>query len=223
MQINPTTIGYLTGRALSNGAHFPVNRSVLYSREDLLIYLTQNKRVIHLGCADHIELIKKKRETGRYLHDLIAANASRLIGLDTNKAALEEMKALGINDLFSAEDFPKNEHFDTLLVPDVIEHVPNVSTFLNGLRSYNTKTVIITTPNSFRLVNRTQFSSEFINTDHRYWFSPYTLAKVLYESGFVIKEFYYTDRLAYRHPIQSYLKWRYPLCRDGLAVVANSE
>jgi hypothetical protein len=222
MNIDATVADYLNGTVISNAGRFSVDRSPVISREHLLVSLTKNKSVIHLGCADHIDLINEKRRSGRYLHDLVTASASRVVGIDTNAAALEQMRRIGITDLYAPGDFKDHGRFDVLLVPDVIEHVPNVAKFLTGLRAYNVEEWIITSPNAFRLANRRLFSQEIINTDHRYWFSPYTLTKVLYESGFAIRGFYYTDQLSYRHPISSYLKWRYPLCRDGLAVTANA-
>jgi hypothetical protein len=46
--------------------------------------------------------------------------------------------------------------------------------------------IIVTVPNAFALQN---FLNAFrrvekINSDHRFWFSPYTLAKIMHRSGF---------------------------------------
>ena len=173
-----------------------------------------------MGCADHIDLIIKKRSMGTYLHDLLIQNASHVIGLDTNSNSLEEMRKIGIEDIFLIDDYQSDEVFDYLFIPDVIEHVPNVSDFLQSLKKYKVRHWVFTTPNAFRLRNRSQFRSEFINTDHRYWFSPYTLAKCLYENGYKIDYFCLTDNLSWKKPISSLLKYMFPLCRDGLAVVA---
>lgn len=223
MVITPKVKKYLTGEIISNGHCFKIRKAPLVSRDHLLVSISKNKRVIHLGCADHIELINEKRKLGKYLHDLLLESSDRLVGVDTNVSALEEMKNNGFTDLYVDTEFPRNDRYDVLLVPDVIEHVPNVSSFLIDLHSYNVELVVITTPNSYRLMNRLQFGGELINTDHRYWFSPYTLSKVLYENGFNVDKLIYTDTLAYKNPIQSYLKWMYPLCRDGLAVIARNQ
>jgi hypothetical protein len=46
--------------------------------------------------------------------------------------------------------------------------------------------LVTTTPNVFRIQNliNTLRAREYINSDHRYWFSPYTLAKVLSQAGY---------------------------------------
>ena len=54
------------------------------------------------------------------------------------------------------------------------------------------KELIITVPNALKKTNRkngTHF--ELINTDHRFWFTPYTLAKNLTTAGFKINWFTY--------------------------------
>ena len=222
MIIDAGTEKFLLGDSLSNGAVFSVERSPLISRNDLLVGLVRGKSVLHLGCADHTSLIRKKRRQGTYLHDLLSGSASSLAGADVNGEALAEMRGLGIDNLYHVSDLPVDAHYDLLVVPDVIEHVGDVAEFLRGLRRFSCKEVVITTPNAFRLRNRRLFSSELVNTDHRYWFSPYTLSKSIYENGFQIKEFYYTDSpVAWKAPVKSYLRDRYPLCRDGLAVVVT--
>ena len=220
MRVDAGTKKFLSGESLSNGAFFPVDRSPLIGRNQLLVDLVRNKSVLHLGCADHTSLIRKKREQGNYLHDLLGESASSLIGADINGEALSEMRALGIDHLYQVDDLPENAHYDLLVIPDVIEHVGDVSEFLTAIKRYSFDAVVITTPNAFRLRNRMLLSSELVNTDHRYWFSPYTLAKTVYESGFEISEFYYTDTpVTWKAPLSSLLKYWFPLCRDGLAVV----
>ncbi len=219
MNKTSSTMSYLKGTKFSNGAYFRVTRSPVVERNSLLVSMVENKRVLHMGCADHIDLIEKKRKKGQYLHGLLESKASYLVGTDVNRDALSKMEKSGISGLYHIDNLPENERFDILLVPDVIEHVGNVEEFLESLQKINATTIVITTPNAFRLQNRSLFQSEIVNTDHRYWFSPYTLSKSIYEAGFSIEEYYYTDRLRWWQPIRSFLKWMFPLCRDGIAVV----
>jgi 2-polyprenyl-3-methyl-5-hydroxy-6-metoxy-1,4-benzoquinol methylase len=219
--IDQATESYLRGEKISNGEFFPViGRGGVRSRNDWLKELTASKKIIHLGCGDHIDLIELKRKNGSYLHDILVENCSRVVGIDPNREALERMALLGIEDLYHPDEFKLLEEFDYMLVTDVIEHINNIGEFLSSIKSYNVTKWVFTTPNGYRLHNRTQFSSEHINTDHRYWFSPYTLVKTLYENGFYIEKVNMTDTINWRNPVTSFLKWRYPLCRDGIAVVA---
>jgi len=214
---------YLSGNKLSNGESFSFesdkNQPVI-SRNELILSLCNNKNVLHVGCADHINLIKMKRTNGQYLHDRLGEVCNLLLGVDVNDEALRLMRSIGIENVYNVKELPEN-NYDIILIPDVIEHVTNVGDFLTSLKKYNAKTLIVTTPNAYRLINRKQFDAELINTDHHYWFSPYTLIKSLYGSGFVTTDIYFTDTLSWRHPLDRLRKISHPLCRDGLLVVAS--
>lgn len=222
LKISKDLVPYLSGEEQSNGLYFPVYKKGVdvKDRISLLRELTKSKSVIHMGCADHVNLIESKRKNGTYLHDILIQNCSKVVGIDSDENALKMMKNLGINDLYHVDEFNLSDQFEYMLVTDVIEHINDVGVFLNSLKKYNVKKWIFTTPNAYRLRNRSQFKHELINTDHRYWFSPYTLAKTLFENGYTIERFYMTDSLSFRNPIKSYFKLRYPLCRDGLAFLA---
>lgn len=218
MKLDSKTIQYLNGSLLSNGEKFNFDNNKIIGRNALLAELVKGKNVLHLGCADHIDLIEQKRKLGIYLHDILEKNAKKIIGADVNKQAIDEMTKFGITNLCMADEIPVNEEFDIVLVPDVIEHVGNVESFLKSLEKYNCP-IVITTPNAYCLANRFLFKYELINTDHRYYFSPYTLSKTVYSAGFIIKEFYYTDRLSIFSPIKSIFKIMFPLVRDGIAII----
>lgn len=223
MKIDKKAVEYLSGCKFSNGEKFHVGRAGLISRNKLIMNIARGKKVLHIGCADHVPLIEKKRAEGRYLHDLVGSEASALIGADINHEAIEKMREYGFRSVYHLDEVHREEKFDLLLVPDVIEHVPNVGAFLESLTEFCFDELLITTPNAYRLRNRILFRQELINTDHRCWFSAYTLAKTVFESNFRVKEIFYTDVLSKRAPIRSFLKWKYPLCRDGLALLATKE
>lgn len=220
MRINGEVSDYLDGKILSNSHQFHIDRSRPVQRNDLLVRLVKGLVVLHVGCADHVGLIRTKRARGSYLHDLLSSSAARVVGSDVNEAALDQMRQIGIVDLFSVDEVPTDLEFDLVVVPDVLEHVPNVSEFLESLRQYACD-VVVTTPNAFRIQNRLLFTHELVNTDHRYWFSPYTLTKCLVTAGYDIQEMWYTDKLYKRSPVGSLLKWIFPACRDGLAIRAR--
>jgi len=60
--------------------------------------------------------------------------------------------------------------------------------------------MIITVPNagSYYCFKNARRNFERINTDHRYLFSPYTLMKCLYISGFYNQKFYFVTDYTYR-------------------------
>jgi hypothetical protein len=220
MILDEQTKKYLQGKSISNGYKFTLGKHEIYERNEILVKLVEDKKILHLGCADHINLIEEKRLIGNYLHDLLVDSAELVIGADINREALKKMTDLGIEKLFHIDEIPNKIDFDLILVPDVIEHIGNVQDFLISLKKFNCK-IVITTPNAYRLNNRMQFSGEIINTDHRYWYSPYTLTKTIYEAGYKVDEFFYTDKCSWKNPIKNYLKIKFPLIRDGLVIVIS--
>lgn len=220
MKITVKTIGYLSGKIFSSGAKFFIDGQRMLTRDDHLCLLVKNKTVLHLGCADHTALIEKKRSDGRYLHDKIEKFSSKVIGCDVNYEAINKMKEIGIDNIYHVDEIPDLE-YDYLLVPDVIEHIPNVETFLQSFKNYKIGKVVITTPNAFRLYNRKRWKYEVVNTDHRYWFSPYTLAKVVTEAGFIVDEVIYTDKYSKWRMIDNIKMKFFPLCRNGITLIAS--
>jgi hypothetical protein len=84
-------------------------------------------------------------------------------------------------------------HFDYALLGEVVEHIDDPVSFLKKIRENLKDTVekvIITVPYAFGL--RQMFSGLFkkerINSDHRYWFTPYTIAKICFEAGIYPEE-----------------------------------
>lgn len=219
MEQNAAVDSYLAGQTFSNAGQFHVRRSSFVDRATLIANLSRGKTVMHLGCADHVPLIAQKRADGSYLHDRISSVARRVVGVDTNAEALDEMRSVGIDDLYLPEDVPADIAFDLVVAPDVIEHVGNVQDFLTYAGSFGCP-VLITTPNALGMDNRTRLRSEAVNTDHRYWFSPYTLARSIVSAGFSIESFHYTGGFAKRTPVRSMAMALFPLTRNGLAVLA---
>ncbi len=64
--------------------------------------------------------------------------------------------------------------------------------------------IIVTVPNAFKFENflNAMRDREAINSDHRYWFTVYTIAKVMTLSGITMENFYLVnsyDNPAYHH------------------------
>lgn len=216
MNIDNEVVEYLLGRKISNGYTFqvPAQRE-MFNRNELLRTLATGKNVLHVGCVDHVELIEKKRQSGQYLHDMLCGSANSVVGVDSNADGIYAMRDLGIPDLYSIDDFPPDLKFDLILIPDVIEHVGNVKDFLSLWKSHECP-IVISTPNAYRLANRLQFRGELVNTDHKYWFSPYTLSRSVWEAGFEVVKYWYVDTSSIRRPFSSLIKYMYPLTRDGI-------
>jgi hypothetical protein len=72
---------------------------------------------------------------------------------------------------------------------EVVEHIPNPVSFLSRFReNYGdvVDQIVITVPNAFRGGNIKGIlkNVETINSDHRFFFTPYTIAKVAIDAGY---------------------------------------
>jgi hypothetical protein len=191
---------YLTGKRFSTdlAAGFepePQDRE-LRSRSEWLTALVAGKQVIHVGCVDHgAAVIQHKLPRGHWLHRALDRSSARCFGVDTDTAGIRHMReALGYQDVLAANILEDpcealfEQRWDYLLVPEVLEHIGNPVQFLGGLRrrfAHCVDELVVTVPNAFGL--RTQEGArrgiEHINSDHRLWFTPYTLAKIAVDAG----------------------------------------
>lgn len=171
----------------------------LVSRLDVLCDICKDKTVIHVGCADHIPLIKRKMLNGTWLHGLLTKSAKRVLGVDINKEAIDYVKQIGVNNVICADiTKPGNKNigdgsWDYMLFAEMIEHLPDPVGFLKSVAANygaNAEKFIVTVPNVLGLPF-VQLAicngEERINPDHKAWYTPYTLWKTLDLAGFNVE------------------------------------
>ena len=176
----------------------PYNEIML--RPDYLLDLLAGKKVIHLGCTDHTEIIQCKMDAGQYLHSLIGYVAEKCIGIDINRQALNYIRSRGIHNVIEA-DITKpgiseilQDHYDYILLGEMLEHIENPVDFLKRIvTNYGNHidNFVITVPNVFGLpflMSAYSQGKEVLNADHKYWFTPYTIMKVVHQAGLNIRE-----------------------------------
>jgi len=90
----------------------------------------------------------------------------------------------------------KSKKWDYVVFGELIEHLDNPVDFLGKFRtSYgnNVDRFIITVPSIYckaQITNMLRYK-EVINSDHRFWFTPYTISRVLVAAG------YYPEKISY--------------------------
>lgn len=193
---------YLDGRS------FNENMSIRYSshakveyRIDVLEEICRDKKVIHVGCCDHVPLIKSKIAQHNWLHGIITDCSKLTVGIDIDQDAVNEasrisgLKNIFVGDITSEKNIEQisNDIFDIALFGEVLEHISNPVDFLSRFRkNYGDqfRSIVITVPNAFRAGNIKGImkNTETINSDHRFFFTPYTIAKVALDAGFMPKE-----------------------------------
>jgi hypothetical protein len=127
-----------------------------------------------------------------------------------------------------------------MVMGEILEHVDIPVLFLKQIRENykkNISQILITVPNAFSYRNMKSIkeNKEVINSDHRYWFTPYTLAKIVYLAGYTVDEFFFTDEMHNKTGLKSklfvipFLKKKllfnkikkYPALRINLVMIAN--
>lgn len=225
-----------TGVGLEAVISFPEQKSLI-SRLQILEDLCKGKSVIHVGCTDHIPLIKMKREHNIWLHDILSSKCSEVLGIDINEEAIRFVESLGINNiLYSDITQPGNNsimkrHWDYILFPEIIEHLVDPCGFLkNIIENYASYTdyFIFTVPNAFGLpflATAIQNGEERVNPDHKYWFTPYTLWKILNSSGLNVISLFtcaYEGSFSFLEQNES-LALKYPILQDTIVAIACIE
>ena len=238
MKLSEEIMPYLRGEKFTNSLYVPVTVShePLHSRLEFVVNLCEGKRVVHLGCTDHKEIIDEKIRKNQWLHKLLVERAAKCVGVDNNAEALEHVRKRGFSDVYAADitrDTPlpviTQEKWDYMVLGEIIEHISNPAAFLQALREryagYVDK-IILTTPHAFRYKNFTRAArqhQEIINSDHRFWFTPYTLAKIAVDAGLLPEEFWLVENLK---PGRNafFRKWllkRYPGYRDTIIMTCR--
>ena len=230
---------YLSGSKFSGGLVVECkdskDKQIIY-RLDCLEKLTKNKKVIHVGCVDHLPLIEKKIDENTWLHKRLDKVATKCLGIDINQEGLDFLRhKLGYQDVYQMDIINDSmisqisgEKWDFLILGEILEHVDDPTLFLKKLKANfkdHCDSIIITVPNAFKLVNfrRALKHEEFINTDHRFWFTPFTLAKVCVGAGLNIDgfELVLDKPVGLRRILKKILVSRYPMLRDIIVMKLN--
>ena len=229
----------LEGRAFDGGVVCDVRPEPLpggtQDRLDLLAAMVRGQRVVHIGCADHLPLIDAKIAAGTWLHGRMAATASALRGFDIAADAIEHLRSRHqIADLHVVDpaEAPTplitDGRWDVLVLGEMIEHLDDPVGWLSRVRRHYAGAVsdiLVTVPNAWSLTNVRQAfrGREFINSDHRFWFTPFTLAKVLTRAGCLPQRYWTVPAVprARRALITRGLERAFPLLREVLVMRAR--
>lgn len=208
MKLDATAYEYLNGNKFSNSHIFKYDfKAPIPNRVSFLTELSKGKNILHLGCLDHLPLIDDKVRRNQWLHKELTTSALDCLGVDIDEETLTYVQSkYGYKNIilgdFTKEKLPAiaSKQWDYAILGELLEHIDNPVEYLQSIHtSYSEciKKIIITVPNAWTqtTINKALQSSEIINTDHRYWFTPYTLSKVITRSKMVVEEIYFTNRV----------------------------
>ena len=160
----------------------------------------------------------------------------RCLGIDIDQEAIEYLKnELGYKDVLKADiikDDPikqiSAQKWDYLIIGELLEHLDDPINFLKNIKnkySLYINCLIVSAPNALRIENyhNSKKHLELINSDHRFWFTPYTLAKIMNQADFQVDSFQFCQ--GYKMGAGLILKRRllkkYPAFRDTIVMTAK--
>ena len=225
---------YLDGKAFSENISFDYSfKRPVEDRTTILSRLAKGKRILHIGCCDHVPLIAEKISTGTWLHGMLTELSSHCVGIDIDVAAVKAARTISKLDNIFAGDITNikkiptifESHFDLAVFGEVLEHIGDPVSFLGifvKLYRDNVDEVVVTVPNAFRAGNiRDIFRSrETINSDHRFFFTPYTLSKVAFDAG-LKKTSVETARFSHAGFLKRFILNKFPLLAEDLVFIGR--
>ncbi len=197
MKIPTEILKYAYGEEFSNSLEFKIGktRHTATSREEAIVGIVKGCDVIHIGCSDHIPLIREKIRNNKWLHKLITENSKTCIGIDNDRESIDFLiNELGYQNVrygdINTGQFPEitSKQGDWAIFGEMVEHLGDPVSFLSSFRKTygnNVKRFLISVPNIYNrsdLRNMLRYR-EVINSDHRFWFTPYTIIRVLASAG----------------------------------------
>jgi 2-polyprenyl-3-methyl-5-hydroxy-6-metoxy-1,4-benzoquinol methylase len=216
---------FLSGKKLDVARRFRnLSVNTIVDRIEYLRKRCVGKKVLHVGCLDHPNIILSKMSRKTWLHGIILEASEYCIGIDIDPTAyeivskelnVENIRLLDLAKPLKDKDFSclRAVRWDIILCPEVLEHITNHQQFLQNLYrlSHCGTTLIITGPNAFHFANfiNTLRGFEAVNSDHKYWFTFYTLSRMLATHGWEPR------RLAYYHSSEERKLWQRILGRSA--------
>lgn len=211
MQIHSKYMSFLRGENFDSSLLFNLSgndkkeKAQIGPRLEMILKHCRNRRVLHIGCCDYLELTYVKYKSCTSLHDHVAEAASECVGIDifAETASNVHDRDFKFKNIIALDvmnhTFPElilSQTWDVVLLSEVIERLSNPCEFLRRLhRKLNecSRYLLLTAPNAFRLNNfrKLRRGMEHVSSDQYFWFTPYTLAKVLTDAGFIPAELSY--------------------------------
>jgi hypothetical protein len=190
---------YISGQKFHENYCWNLSKqSSVRHRSELMIEICRNKKVLHIGCCDHLPRLANIIAENTWLHGLITHASSSTIGVDIDKNAikyaseLSQLNNMIYGDMASPYRIPaiENSKFDVVVLGEMLMVLNDPSAFLHNIHvlyGKNFGKLVITVPNAFRggNIKNVFFNKESVYTESRCFFTPFTLSKTAFDGGFL--------------------------------------
>lgn len=158
----------------------------------------QGKDVLDLGCVHHNPENYKSKY---WLHKALKQVARTLDGLDLYEDGVNYLRKLGYNVMHgNAENFHTDKDYDVIVAGDLIEHLENLSGFLNSCKAHLRPggKLLLSTPNPWywRFIIKAALFKGRVNPnpEHTLWMCPTVLEQLLARHGMKVESWHYGSR-----------------------------
>jgi len=151
----------------------------------------RGRSVLDVGCVNHNP---ENYRSKFWVHKALKSVASRCLGMDLYAPGVAYLRERGYDVVEgNAEAFDLGETFDIVVAGEIIEHLGNVSGFLQSAKRHLKPggTLLLSTPNPWywRFVAKAFISPDVHpNPEHVSWFCVATLRTLLVRHGYEILE-----------------------------------
>lgn len=178
----------------------------LVQRVDVIKDLARGKKVLHLGCTNHPYTEQAIRD-GSLLHNTLASIADDLYGIDSDADGIDKLLRAGAEKIFPADlenldALDLDQSFDVIVAGEVIEHLNNPGSFLQGIRRFmhEDSILILTTINAYCAMRSVWYGLrgrkgriEFVHPDHVAYYSYSTLKTLIDRHNMHLERFLFYD------------------------------
>lgn len=159
----------------------------------LLDEIPPESKILDIGCVQHSA---DKAGNEDWVHGKLYDISENVLGLDYEEEEVNKLRQQGYNIITgNAENLDLDEKFDIVVAGELIEHLSNVGTFLDGVYDHLTPDgeLIMTTPNpwAFHRFKQAIFGEVYCNEEHTCWFDNRTIRQALQRHGFKIDKISY--------------------------------
>ena len=185
-----------------------------------------------VGYLPQIEYALKKDE---WLHKIVNDLSSDSLGVDINSEGIEYCRRLGYDNIICANIEMNSErimeglgykHIDYILFGEMLHEVDNPVGVLSNVRrgfKGHADRIIITVP-SIYCVNNIIHALRGVDRNHtesRFWFSTYTLCRMVFAAGYIPKKIYLARKIKGRKLKIINRLYRKNIFSDHIVLVAD--
>jgi mannosyltransferase OCH1-like enzyme len=170
-----------------------------FGRFEVFRSFCEGKRVLHVGCADW-PITNPKTS----LHLALETICEGVDGVDPHVEALDQLRPFVTKGQLFASAGEATGSYDIVLVPEVMEHVPDVEGFLAELQKVDAELYLMSVPDAFQCrsrhfdyVEKAETFVEVVHPDHNVWYTPYTFANTIQKySQLSIERMWFFNRIS---------------------------